>query len=170
MRASFWILSLMITTFVFGCKNDDEHDQGNDFTGRSLEYRLLSGSEYNTSGKITFQERKDKSLRAVITIGPSGMEGYHPAHLHYGEFEMDADMAAMLHPVDGMTGEGITERVILENDTILTFEDLQTFDGHVKVHGDDGANKGLILAYGNIGKNKDKPATPPAGYAISLCR
>lgn len=168
MRALYWILSLVMLTFSFGCENDDEPD--NDFTGRSIEYPLLAGAEYNTSGKITFQERKDKSLRAVIKIEPSGMDGYHhPAHLHYGVFDMDAPMAAMLYPIDGMTGKGITESVILEDDTILTFEALQTFDGHIKVHGDDGPNKDLILAYGNIGKNKDISVTPLT-YAISLCR
>lgn len=154
-----------------GCKNDDENEQPNDFTGRSIEYPLLPGSEYKTSGTITFHERMDKSLQAVIEIGASGMEGYHhPAHLHYGVFEMEAPMAAMLHPVNGMTGKGITEKVVLKDDTILTFEELLTFDGHIKVHGDDGPNKDLILAYANIGINKDKPATPPSSYAISLCR
>lgn len=171
MRALYWVLSLVLFTFALGCENDDEHEQGVSFTGRSIEYPLLAGSEYDTSGKITFKERKDKSLQAVIQIGPSGMEGYHhPAHLHYGVFEMDAPMAAMLHPVDGITGEGVTERVILEDDTILTFEALQEFDGHIKVHGDDGPEKDLILAYANIGKNKDKPITPPSFYTVTLCR
>lgn len=170
MRALYCFLSLILV-FAIGCKNDDENEQTKDFTGRSIEYPLLQGSEYKTSGTITFLERRDKSLQAIIKIGPSGMEGYHhPAHLHYGAFEMEAPMAAMLYPVDGMTGEGITEKVILEDDTILTFEELLIFDGHIKVHGDDGPNKDLILAYANIGKNKDIPVTPPSPYAISLCR
>lgn len=169
MKALYCFLSLILV-FAIGCKNDDENEQAKGFTGRSIEYSLHKGSEYETSGTITFLEREDKSLQAIIKIGPSGMEGYHPAHLHYGVFEMEAPMAAMLYPVDGMTGEGITERVILEDDTILTFEELLIFDGHIKVHGDDGPNKDLILAYANIGKNKDKPLIFPSSYAISLCR
>lgn len=170
MKILYRALSMLSIAVAFGCANDDDSKQDNVLTGRSIEYPLTAGSEYSTSGTITFQEKKDRSLRAVIKIGPSGMEVYHPAHLHYGVFEMDALMAAMLHPVDGKTGEGITERVILEDDTVLTFEALQTFDGHIKVHGDDGPNRDLILAYGNIGKNKDKIATPPLAYAISICR
>lgn len=170
MKALYLILIVLSIAFVSACDKDDDHGDSGDLTGRSLEYPLLAGSEYNTSGTITFQEKKDKTLRAVIKIGPSGMKVYHPVHLHYGEFEMDAPMASMLHPVDGMTGEGITEQVILEDDTPLTFEELQQFDGHVKVHGDDEANKDLILAYGNIGANKSKPATPPSSYAIVLCK
>ena len=124
-----------------------------DTTGRILIYDLASGSDYDVDGTITFEEKKDGSLRATIKIGATGESILHPAHLHYGSYTKDAEMAAMFHPVNGQTGESVTEMDELADGTVFDFDTLNDFDGHVKIHGDDGPNKDLILAYGNIGKN-----------------
>lgn len=147
------ILILAFSCLLTACNDDDEALVDEDLTGKVLIYDLMSGSDYNVDGTISFEEKQDGSLRATIKIGATGEPVLHPAHLHYGSYAKDAEMAGMLAPVNGETGEGITEIVKLADGSILGFDALKDFDGHVKIHGDDGRNKDIILAYGNIGKN-----------------
>lgn len=160
-------LILFISCFV-AC-NDDDSALENDLTGRVLVYDLLSGSDYNVDGTISFEEKKEGGLRATISIGATGESILHPAHIHYGAYAKDAEMATMLKPVDGQTGKSITDIDMLADGTRFDFEILKEFDGHVKIHGDDGPNKDLILAYGNIGKNQDA-LSGKASASISLFR
>lgn len=155
MRWRSYLLLFFAACWIQGCSSDDNGN--NELTGRALVYPLASGSDYNTSGTVTFQEKKDGNLRVVVEIGPTGLEVHHPVHLHYGAYEKDAPMAALLQPAYGMTGKSTTDNIVLADYTLLTYDDLKNFDGHVKVHGDDDANKDLILACGNIGTNKDLP-------------
>ena len=149
----FFLFFLTFTCILSACNDDDEALVDEDLTGKVLIYDLVSGSDYNVDGTITFEEKQDGSLKATIKIGATGEPLLHPAHLHYGSYAKDAEMAGMLGPVNGETGEGITEIVKLADGSTLGFDALKDFDGHVKIHGDDGPNKDVILAYGNIGKN-----------------
>lgn len=159
---------LFFVALAMGCSSDDNENNGDSLTGRALVYPLASGSEYNTSGTVTFEEKKDGGVRATVEMRLTNLKVYHPVHLHYEPFQQDAPMAALLQPVYGMTGKSITDNIILADYTPLTFDLLKDFDGHVKVHGDDDANKDLILAYGNIGANKDLPTEYAGG--IILCK
>lgn len=139
----------------FGCK-DDEGDVPAEFTGRSIRYDLLSGSDFNYHGEALFEEKGDGSTR--ITLKLEGVESsgavYFPVHLHHGPYEQEAEMAAMLQPVDARTGESVTHIQFLMDDSAITYEELLDFDGHIKVHlGESGEDKEVILAFGNIGRN-----------------
>lgn len=149
----FFLFILAFSSILTACNDDDEALLDKDLTGKALIFDLVSGSDYNVDGTIAFEEKQDGSLRATIKIGATGERQLHPAHLHYGSYAKDAEMAGMLNPVSGETGESVTEPVKLADGSLLGFDALKDFDGHVKVHGDDGPNKDLILAYGNIGKN-----------------
>lgn len=151
MRILSCCLFLFLVVFASSCKDDERSED--EYTGRVLVYPLLPGSDYNTSGTVTFREMQDSSIQVAIVILPTGADVLHPAHLHYGPYQKDAEMAAMLSPVDGKTGKSTTNIKRLADGTLFTFPVLKNFDGHVKVHGDDGANKDVILAYGNIGAN-----------------
>ena len=143
---------ILVLSIVFGsCNNDDDQGELNGLTGRELTYQLTSGEDYIINGKITFQEKTDHSLKATITMTPTQEAVFHPAHIHVGPYATDAAMAVMLMPVIGETGKSTTESVIFVDGSIFTFEALQNFEGHVKIHGDDGPNKDLILAFTHIG-------------------
>ncbi|WP_416864177.1 MAG: hypothetical protein ACMVP2_15490 [Imperialibacter sp.] len=143
---------------MVSCK--DEEADPTALTGKSVTYSLFTGSnDWGYQGEVTFSERNDGL--AVIGIkldGPTGTSKF-PAHLHFGQYSVEADMAAMLNPVDAATGEGKTLLTQLANGDEISYAELINFDGHIKVHLGDGDNKSVILVYGNIGSN---PATANA--------
>lgn len=147
------MLYLAIPVLGLSCSSDDNEIIENDLTGRALVYDLVSASDENVSGFISFEERIDSSLTVTVEIDVTGEPNLHPVHIHYGNYSDDAEMAAMLNPVDGGTGKSQSEIDRLSNGSVFNFDVLKDFDGHVKVHGDDGPNKDLILAYGLIGRN-----------------
>ncbi len=155
----FWktnYLALVAFAVFFVSCNDDETDHAA-LTGRSITYPLFTGAaEWGYEGEATFAERKDGfTLLTIQLTGPTGTSKF-PAHLHEGPYSVDADMAAMLTPVDAATGKSETLLKQLANGTEITYGELIGFNGHIKVHLGDGDNKSVILAYGNIGSN---PAT-----------
>ena len=144
------ILFLFLIAFVCGCSDDEDNDP-EELTGRKIVYPLTSGSTYDLEGEIQFLEKNDGSLRVIITMTPTELAVHHPAHLHYGPYATGAEMAAMLMPVDGTTGKSTTELSHLADGSIFRFDDLLKFNGHLKIHGDEGANKDLILAFAQLG-------------------
>ena len=135
-----------------GCEKEETSET--DFTGKSIVYQLVSGSEYDISGTATFKEKNDGSTLIVIKLNGTSGDSFHPVHLHYGTVEQEGEMAAMLYPLNGSTGESKTDLKMLADNSPITYAELLTFDGSIRVHLDDGANKDIILAYNNIGKNQ----------------
>ena len=147
------ITSLALILLFAACSEDDK--SVSDFTGNEMVYNLTPESTYyNGSGTVTFKERVDQGVTIDIAMDPTGSGGTHPAHLHYGTFDVpDAEMAAMLTPVDATTGISTTTIYKFLDDTEVTFSDLMKFDGSVKIHLDDGPNKSVVIAATNIGIN-----------------
>lgn len=152
MKNQLFFLIPILTVMFFGCNNDDDEGALHELTGRKIAYQLTSGQDYNIDGTIIFLEKADSSLRVVIDMTPTQEAVFHPAHIHFGPYAPDAAMAAMLMPVNGESGKSTTEVVTLVDGSIFTFEALQDFEGHIKIHGDDGPNKDLILAFTHIGR------------------
>ena len=155
-RTCFWFSILLL------CLSCGEDEDGV-FKGREIEYTLSSASSaYLYEGTAIFKEMETGGLE--ITIQLSGNRGdaayYFPAHLHYGAYDMpEAPMAAMLNPVDIRTLKSVTIVDRLSSGEKFRFDDLENFDGHIKVHlADDGPDYHVILVAGNIGKNKAKGA------------
>lgn len=146
---------LIFAALTVGCSDDDDAIVEDDLTGRALVYDLVSASEDNVSGFISFEVRTDSSLAVTIEIDRTGESNLHPVHIHYGTYSEDAEMAAMLSPVNGGTGKSYSEINQLSDGSVFSFDVLKDFDGHVKIHGDDGPNKNLILAYSLIGGNAE---------------
>ena len=61
-------------------------------------------------------------------------------------------MAVTLEPVDGSTGQSVTEFSTLADSTPLNFDELLIFDGHIIIHPDAG-NTISTLTSANIGQN-----------------
>lgn len=142
---------LLLLGFV-ACSEDDNVSE---FTGNEMVYNLTPESTYyDGSGTVTIKERVDQGITIDIAMDPTGSGGAHPAHLHYGTFDVpDAQMAAMLNPVDAVTGTSSTTIYKFLDDTEVTYNDILSFDGSIKVHLDDGANKTVVIAATNIGIN-----------------
>jgi len=151
-------LVLVIGIMLMGmaaCNENTERD--GEFTGNQVSYALMPGSEWDFYGEVTIRERKDSSAQVEINIRNTEGDQMFPAHLHYDAFSEEADLAALLNPVDAKSGNSTTVIERIDEDKEFTYQDLISFDGHIKVHLDDGPNKDIILSYGNIGSNFDKP-------------
>lgn len=165
MRSYSWLAVMLV---FLSCQDDAEQT----FTGRQIDYKLLSAnSEYTYEGTALFREMETGSVE--ITLKLSGERGdvayYFPAHLHYGVYGMpDAPMAVMLNPLDMRTLKSVTIVDKLSSGEAFGFDDLEDFDGHIKVHlADDGPDYHVILVAGNIGKNNAADAM--AMDKIALC-
>lgn len=158
------IFSVIALVCLSSCQDDETDPAG--LTGRSVAYPLFTGAaEWGYEGEAIFAERNDGFTLLTIKLdGPLGTAKF-PAHLHQGPYNLEADMAAMLMPVDAATGESKTVLKQLASGEDITYEELIDFDGHIKVHLGDGDDKAVILAYGNIGSN---PATANAA-ALARC-
>ncbi|MEQ8475738.1 hypothetical protein [Fulvivirga sp.] len=146
MRTLIFVLGLFL---IQSCADVSEKS---DYTGREYTYALIQSADFPISGSATFYERNDGTTEIKVTL--SGTEGdiSHPVHFHYGNVSNpDAEIAIVLTPVFGKTGESITIVKTLMDETTLSYDDLVNFDGHIKIHLDDGPNKNTILAAGNIG-------------------
>ena len=141
------------------------------YTPREITYRLHQATQsYDYEGSAVFRELKTGALELTITMmGNKGNDAYFfPAHLHYGPYDTpDAPMAAMLDPVDIRTLKSTTVIEKLEDGTDFTFDQLEQFDGHIKVHlAADGPDYNVILVAGNIGNNAEMESFDLAKVAI----
>lgn len=124
-----------------------------EFTGNQTIYALVSGSQYNVNGNVTFQEKNDGST--LITVALSGTEGdiEHPVHLHLGNIaEPGTDVYALLNPVIGKTG--LSETILKQSsaETPITYRQLVDLSACMKIHlAASGPDRDIILAAGNIG-------------------
>ncbi len=142
--------SLIILLFCFfGCDTEEEVSV---YTGNEQQYALSQASNFPVNGFVVFRERRDNLTEIKINLTGTDGDINHPTHLHYGNISNpDADMALLLTPVNGITGESISIVNALNDETVMTYNDFINFDGHIKVHLDGGPNKNVILAIGNIG-------------------
>ena len=153
MRIMKYVLMLLLVVGFFSCGDDDP--AASEFTGLSTTYTLTNVSaQYTGGGSITFRERVDGAVTIEVEMQSTGSAGSHPVHIHYGTFDVvDAEMAALLSPVDAATGISSSILSQLLDGTTVSYNDLLQFDGSIKIHLDDGPNKSVVLAAVNIGIN-----------------
>lgn len=147
----------------------------NEFTGNELEYQLIPGSVdgNETSGILTIKERSNGKAQIDIRLEGVIANANHPVHLHYGSLEDDGNIATMLNPVIETNGLGQSVTLIneLENGEEVSYADLITFDGSIKIHFEaSGPMKDELLGSTNIGSNSDSNAAYLCGTkSISVC-
>ncbi|MBB6327990.1 hypothetical protein FHS59_003633 [Algoriphagus iocasae] len=150
------ILACLISFGFMSCK--DVINEPLDYLNK-VSYDLNKASDYEYSGVLEVGELPNGELELEIKLyGATGNQSVtFPTHLHFGSYDTpDAEMAAMLNPINANT---LTSRTILPqlaDGTKLTFEDFKSFDGHIKVHlASEGPDYQVILVAGNVGSNVD---------------
>lgn len=125
-----------------------------DFTGNESTYALASGSPNNIEGTVTFKEKKDGSTFVSVDLEGTAGDIQHPVHLHLGTISAeDAEIAALLTPVEGTTGRSETTLTNLADESRITYSQLIALNACIKVHlAASGPDKDVVLAGGNIGK------------------
>ncbi|TXE04421.1 hypothetical protein [Algoriphagus aquimarinus] len=161
------ILGLLLLVSFGSCSESDPDL----YTGQQVEYQLNKASEYEYTGALTIRELTDGNLELTLQLvgAKSTSANTFPAHLHFGDYTNPvAPMAFMLNPVSGSTLQSKTVLGSLMNGTKLSFEDMKTFDGHVKVHlASEGPDYKVILVAGNIGYNVNENLTFDASLMTS---
>jgi hypothetical protein len=165
--------SAILILILSACSSEPSVDNPDDFTGNEITYPLASGSNYNITGFVVLKEKKDGFTTVNIELsGMSGTEGLEfPVHLHFGNITTDnAEIAALLSPVNGKTWKSSTILKMLANETQITYSELLNFDASIKIHfSATGVNKDIILSAGNIGSAQD--VTDPSGrFSIAICK
>lgn len=147
------ILALLITAGLGAC-SEGEPDV---YTGQQLEFELFKSSEFNYNGTLTVKELRDGNLEFEIQLqGAKANTGDRfPAHLHFGSYDQaDAPIAFLLNPIESSNLESTTTLGQLSDGDRLTFEEMKSFDGHVKIHlANEGPDYEVILVAGNVGGN-----------------
>lgn len=169
MKNLSWGLMMCVVALLAACQENEKVQS--DFTGNEATYPLLSGSEYNIDGTVTFKERNDGSTTIIVAL--SGTEGNleHPVHLHLGNIASpNAEVYALLNPVLGKTGISETILKTTADETTLTYNQLKSLYASVKIHlSSTGAEKDIILAGGNIGA-ASLDDTSTGRYGIGVCK
>ena len=145
----------MILASFASCNDNDPEV----YTGNKLEYQLYKASDFDYTGVLTVREMSDGNLEMDLQLEGqnSSSATSFPAHLHHGNYtDPDAPMAYMLNAVSGADLNSKTILGPLMDGTKLSFEDMKTFNGHVKVHlASEGPDYKVILVAGNVGSNVD---------------
>lgn len=147
------ILAFFIALGLGAC-SEQEPDL---YTGQQLEFDLFKSSDFDYNGTLTVKELRDGKLEFDIQLeGAKSSTAYDfPAHLHFGGYDQaDAPIAFLLNPVSSKDLESHTVLGSLSDGTSLDFEQMKTFDGHVKIHlASEGPDYAVILVAGNLGSN-----------------
>jgi hypothetical protein len=151
-----WLFITGFFSFAFiACQ---ETINTSDFTGNEVTYDLPSASEYNISGTVTFMEKRDGTTLVRVKLNSTSGNTKLPVHLHLGDISTpDADIAALLNPINTKTGQSETLLKQLADESTVSYSDLTKLSACIKIHlSDTGPERDIILAGGNIGASVKK--------------
>ncbi|MEX0882035.1 MAG: hypothetical protein WDZ72_01045 [Cyclobacteriaceae bacterium] len=150
MKYLFVALGLLMG--FYSCTMDEKEG-----AAESIVYDLFQSSDYSYQGKAEIRNLVNGEVEVVLTLDGPGSESpyFFTSHLHFGAYDASgAEIAHVLNPIDIRTLESRTILGQLSDGTQLTFGDIPSFDGHIKVHlADEGPDYNVILVSGNIGSN-----------------
>jgi len=125
----------------------------NGLTGESKSYDLDERAVDGISGTITFKERKNGNALAEINLSGTPAGGIHPAHIHMNSAAEGGGILISLTPVDGGSGESITDIRATDDGTAFDYNDVLTANAYVNVHL-SAEELATIVAQGDIGNNE----------------
>ena len=126
---------------------------GNELTGSVTSYNLEERAVEGISGSVTFEQRRNGSVKATIHLVGTPDGGSHPAHIHMNSAAEGGTIAISFNPVNGSTGTSVTDIDSFDDGTAVTYADLLDYDGYVNVHL-SADQISTIVAQGDIGINE----------------
>jgi len=149
------LLSLVLVAVISACGDDSGSSE---FTGNEVSMTMIPGTVdgNTTTGSLLIRERNDGMAQIEITLNNVLDGAQHPVHLHFGSLEDDGEVATFLTTLSEENGVGRSMTILdrLDNDETLTFNQLVTFNGSVKIHFEaSGPLENEVLAAANIGLN-----------------
>ena len=174
MKIKTALTTLMLVLFTtLSCDNAPEEDDI--LTGNEVNYELIPGEVQGitTTGTLSIKERKDGKAQIDITLNGVLNGAVHPVHLHFGSLEDNGLVATYLTEIRESNGVGKSSTIFadLDNGTTLSYADIVTFNGSVKIHFEEtGALKDEVLGATNIGINSDGNEAFLSGVkSITVC-
>lgn len=137
---------LLVLLICLGACNKDP-DTISPLTGITKTYELMSAG--TSSGSVEFAKRSDNSTQITITV--VGTSGTHPAFLNSGTAAGSEGIEFVLSDVEN--GESITDVATLNDGTIITYDDLISYDGNISIH-QSASDLGTIILNADIGINE----------------
>ncbi|MFC3880987.1 hypothetical protein ACFOSV_12395 [Algoriphagus namhaensis] len=150
MKKLIYLIPLVL--LIVSCNKDSEQRGYKN----SVRFELFQSSDFEYTGFLEVFELNDGKVRMDIQLtGANSPSLDFPAHLHFGAYDAPvAEIAAMLNPINGSDLKSSTILPTLADGEVLSFEDFQSFDGHIKIHlAAEGPDYEVILVSGNIGSN-----------------
>jgi len=150
------LIFLVAVCTIMSCSKDEslENEIATEkFEARTKVYPLNAVSDADISGSVKFTEKEDGSTTVLITLTNSNND-VHPAHIHFNNATTTGPIAISLNPIECDCEESITEVTQMDNGTVITYDELITFNGYVNVH-QSASDLETIIAQGNIGSNVD---------------
>ena len=120
-------------------------------SGKNRVYELSSITDDRIDGQVIIRQRNDGTTQLEISLNGVRPEGVHPAYIHFNTALEGGGIAITLTPVDGNSSTSVTEISKLDNGAPITYEELESFDGHLNIQMD--GNQGTVVAQGDIGEN-----------------
>jgi hypothetical protein len=138
---------------LFSCVNDNEAIPNQ----KSLKYVLHQAGSTPVTGTVVFKEIGFGKIEVIIDLSNTPKDFDFPAHLHFGSISEVGELAYRLNDVKGKTGKSITllDQVTLNTNELVTLSLIEQLNGSVKIHLGDLFFKQSVIAYGNIGLNKN---------------
>ncbi|OIQ22890.1 hypothetical protein [Lacinutrix sp. MedPE-SW] len=149
----YFLLFSLLT--IFSCGDDDS--DGDAFENvtqlASKTFQLFPVEDPSISGTAKFIKNSNETVTVEIQLIGAEEGNLHPAHIHFNTAAEGGDIAITLQAVEGETGFSTTTFDVLDDDTIISYEELLDFDGYINVHFSE-SNLEDIIAQGDIGQNE----------------
>jgi hypothetical protein len=147
------LASVLMLLQLTSCNNDDEMPEDlPGETGNETSFPLFLTATGLPGGTVTFVELDNNSTRVEIQLSGLSAGATHPAHIHFNSGAEGGGIAVSLESVPGSSGQSETIVSMLDDGTMITYNEFINFDGHVNVHL-SASDLSTLIAQGDIGVN-----------------
>jgi len=123
----------------------------NELTASSTTYSLGTVNESGIDGQVTFAKRVSGSSLVTIDLNGASPTGNYPVYIYDNNLATTGPVAITLNNYTGTTGKSVTSVRKLNNNTLINYDQLTDFNGHINIG--TSAIDPTYVAQGNIGSN-----------------
>ena len=142
------VFFLISSVLLINCSNEEEISD----IGAKV-YQLQSVTNPAILGKVTMTRNSNGSATLLVELNGTSTD-VHPVYIYYNSLDQGGPIAITLNTIDCECEFSSTVVSKLDNGNIISYDELLTFNGHLKVHKNSNEID-VILLQGNIGSNED---------------
>ena len=147
MKKQYFLFFAVLTLIISSCGKDNTTEE---ILSKNV-FALSPVADSKISGNVSFVKYEDGRTEVILKINNSS-EDIHPAYIYANSLTEGGPVALTLAPIECDCEESITVVSKWDNGQAVTYEDLITFDGHLKIH-QNKEHLEIVIAQGNIGMN-----------------